>query len=132
MWAMRQAVEQVLAQLAAAGEVMPALVLVDGNRPIPGLAHAQRTYVGGDGRSRAIAAASVLAKVHRDAAMVALDAVYPGYGLARHKGYPTREHMAALVALGPTPLHRRGFAPVDAAIARTQSVRALENLDARR
>ncbi len=115
MWAMREAVRQVLAALEAAGAPRPALVVVDGNRPIGRLGCAQRTYVGGDGRSRAIAAASVLAKVHRDAAMVALDAVYPGYGIARHKGYPTREHLEALARLGPTPLHRRGFAPVDAA-----------------
>jgi len=59
-----------------------------------------------------IAAASVLAKVYRDRMLVELDAVYPGYGLARHKGYCSREHMEALTRLGPTPLHRKSYQPV--------------------
>ena len=61
---------------------------------------------------RSIAAASIVAKVARDSLMVELDALHPGYGFARHKGYPTAEHLAALERLGPTPLHRRSFAPV--------------------
>lgn len=65
--------------------------------------------VGGDGLSLSIAAASVLAKVHRDARMDEFDALYPGYGFAAHKGYPTAEHRAALLRLGPCPLHRRSF-----------------------
>jgi len=65
----------------------------------------------------AISAASVLAKVERDAEMVALDALYPGYGFAAHKGYPTAEHLAALRRLGASPVHRRSFAPVRAAVA---------------
>lgn len=117
MWAMRQAVEQVLEQLRAAELPAPRLVLVDGNRDVPGLRAPQRPIVKGDARSRAIAAASILAKVARDRHIVALDAVYPGYGLAQHKGYPTAVHLEALRRLGPTPEHRRGFAPVDAAIA---------------
>jgi ribonuclease HII len=66
----------------------------------------------GDGKSLSIAAASVLAKVYRDRLMVELDAVYPGYGLARHKGYGSPEHLEALRRLGPTPLHRKSFRPV--------------------
>jgi ribonuclease HII len=66
----------------------------------------------GDGTSYSIAAASVLAKVYRDALLVEFDKQYPGYGLASHKGYCSREHMAALARLGPTPLHRRNWSPV--------------------
>ncbi|GLV47827.1 ribonuclease HII [Thermus sp. LT1-2-5] len=63
-------------------------------------------------KSPSVAAASILAKVHRDALMEALDRLYPGYGFARHKGYGTEEHQRALWALGPSPIHRRRFAPV--------------------
>ena len=66
----------------------------------------------GDALCSSIAAASIVAKVARDSLMVELDALHPGYGFARHKGYPTAEHLAALERLGPTPLHRRSFAPV--------------------
>lgn len=72
----------------------------------------QQALVHGDARVRCIAAASILAKVERDSCIAALDAQFPGYGLARHKGYCTPEHWAALRRLGPTPLHRRSFAPV--------------------
>jgi ribonuclease HII len=68
----------------------------------------------GDALSVSIAAASILAKTHHSELMVAFDAEYPGYGLAKHKGYGTREHMAALELLGPTPLHRRSYAPIKA------------------
>ena len=70
------------------------------------------TVVKGDSQVPAIAAASILAKVTRDREMQVLDALYPGYGLAGHKGYPTAEHLDALRRLGPTPIHRRSFAPV--------------------
>jgi ribonuclease HII len=73
---------------------------------------AQRALIQGDARCHAIAAASILAKVERDACMCEWDAVYPNYGLARHKGYSTPEHAGALEAHGPTPLHRLSFAPV--------------------
>jgi ribonuclease HII len=89
----------------------PALVLVDGNR-LPRWPYRSEPIVGGDARIPAIAAASILAKVQRDSEMVALEAIYPGYGLARHKGYPTREHLEALQRLGVTPMHRQSFAPV--------------------
>ena len=91
--------------------IPPDFVLVDGNR-LPNWSYEARAIVGGDASEPAIAAASILAKVTRDAELEALDAVYPGYGLARHKGYPTREHLQALEQLGVTPIHRRSFAPV--------------------
>jgi ribonuclease HII len=101
--AMRMAVEQLT--------VAPDYLLIDGcdtiEWPCP-----QQAVVQGDGRSVSIAAASVLAKVHRDRLLVELDAVYPGYGLARHKGYCVAEHLEALRRLGPTPLHRKSFSPV--------------------
>ncbi len=117
MWAMQQAVLQCLDQLDDAGAVRPMVLLVDGNRPVPGITSpGQQTIVKGDRRSRAIAAASILAKVHRDRLMVKMDAEFPGYGLAKHKGYPTAQHLTALRELGPTPHHRRTFAPVAAAL----------------
>ena len=72
----------------------------------------QMGIIKGDVKVRAIAAASILAKTARDTAMEELDHLYPGYGIAKHKGYPTAEHRAALLCLGPTPLHRRTFGPV--------------------
>ena len=71
-----------------------------------------RAIIHGDALCCSIAAASIVAKVARDSLMGELDALHPGYGFARHKGYPTPEHLAALERLGPTPLHRRSFAPV--------------------
>ena len=94
----------------------PGLVLVDGNRA-PAWAWPTRCVVGGDGLSLSIAAASILAKVTRDRAMARLGTRHPGYGFARHQGYPTAAHRAALAWLGPCAHHRRGFAPVDAAWA---------------
>jgi ribonuclease HII len=92
-------------------------VLVDGNRLPPGLPCKARALVGGDGIEPAIMAASILAKVARDAYMRELDARYPGYGFALHKGYSTPEHFAALRRLGPCPQHRRSFAPVRESLA---------------
>ncbi len=91
--------------------VAPDHVLVDA-RTIPGLEVPQTPLVGGDGKDASIAAASIVAKVHRDAIMLRLDARYPGYGFARHKGYATGEHLAALRRAGPCPIHRRSYAPV--------------------
>jgi ribonuclease HII len=76
---------------------------------------AQTSIVYGDALSLSIAAASIVAKVHRDRLMCEMDAAHPGYGLAAHKGYATAQHLRALIALGPTPLHRLSFAPVRAA-----------------
>ncbi|MFP4295698.1 MAG: ribonuclease HII [Halothiobacillaceae bacterium] len=103
-----------LAMSRALSELDPApgLALVDGNRVPAGLACPAEAWIGGDGRHAAIAAASILAKVARDRDMLALDACYPDYGFARHKGYPTAAHLAALQSLGPCPAHRRSFAPV--------------------
>lgn len=79
---------------------------------------AQRAMVQGDARSASIAAASIVAKVHRDALMRRWDAIYPAYGLAANKGYGTPEHLAALQRWGVTPLHRRSYAPVEAVLER--------------
>jgi ribonuclease HII len=97
--------------------VSPDLALVDGNRP-PNLPCPVRCVVGGDGLSLSIAAASILAKTLRDAGMARLDARWPAYGFARHQGYGTALHRQALLEHGPTPHHRRGFAPVEEAFAR--------------
>ncbi|NOX76000.1 MAG: ribonuclease HII [Gammaproteobacteria bacterium] len=99
-------------QRAVAGlSIAPNHVLVDGNR-CPQLPCSAEAIIKGDGSVPAISAASIIAKVARDREMVVLDKNYPGYGLARHKGYPTKAHIAALVELGVTPIHRRSFAPV--------------------
>ncbi len=90
--------------------VKPDYLLVDAMRIDLDLA--QESLIKGDARSRAIAAASIIAKVHRDDCMQQWDAVYPQYGLARHKGYGAPEHLRALEANGPTPLHRFSYAPV--------------------
>jgi ribonuclease HII len=91
--------------------VRPEVVLIDG-LPVPGFPYPQEALVGGDARSFSIAAASVIAKVTRDRYMMAAAKAHPQYGFDRHKGYGTREHLAALRQHGPCPLHRRSFAPV--------------------
>lgn len=96
----------------------PSEALVDGNR-LPLLPCAGRAIIGGDGSEPCISAASILAKVARDREMVVLDRQFPGYGLARHKGYPTRAHLAALQELGVTEIHRRSFGPVNKIITKT-------------
>ena len=88
----------------------PEHALVDGLR-IKWLPYEHTALVEGDARSYSIAAASVLAKVTRDRFMVEMEKVYPGYGFAAHKGYCTRQHLAAIQALGPCPIHRRSFHP---------------------
>jgi len=93
----------------------PDLVLVDGNR-LPDWRRRARAVVKGDSRSLSIALAAIAAKQARDAEMAALAHVHPGYGWERNAGYGTAEHKAALARLGPTPHHRRSFAPVRAAI----------------
>ena len=96
---------------AQALDPAPLEALVDGNR-CPELACPSQAVVKGDDCVPAIMAASILAKVTRDREMVALDEKYPGYGLAKHKGYPTRAHIEALEQLGITEIHRRSFGPV--------------------
>jgi len=103
--AMKRAVETLPLQ--------PEYVLVDGNK-IPQWNYQAEAVIKGDGRVASIAAASILAKVTRDREMVAFDKVYPGYGFAGHKGYPTKVHMEALDRLGVTPIHRTSYAPVRA------------------
>lgn len=91
--------------------IAPEQVLVDGNR-CPQLDYPVEAIVKGDALVPAISAASILAKVVRDREMVELDKIYPGYGLAGHKGYPTAAHIKALQQLGPSAIHRRSFGPV--------------------
>lgn len=99
-------------QRAVAGlPIVPASVLVDGNRA-PAVSCAVSTVIGGDATVPAISAASILAKVARDRHMLDLETECPGYGFAKHKGYPTAEHLAALERLGVSRHHRRSFSPV--------------------
>lgn len=101
--AMRLAVEQL--------NLSPDYLLIDGRDTIDWECP-QQAVIRGDGISFSIAAASVLAKVHRDRLLVELDTRFPGYGLAQHKGYPCPAHLAALERLGPTPMHRMSYRPV--------------------
>ena len=94
----------------------PQSVLVDG-KFTPDLAMPARAIVGGDASEACIAAASIIAKVTRDRQMMELEARFPGYGFAAHKGYGTKAHLAALARLGATPEHRRSYAPVRAVMA---------------
>jgi len=89
--------------------VAPALVLIDGRLRVPGLRLPQRAIVKADRRCGSVAAASILAKVARDAYMIRADLRFPGYGFRVHKGYGTAAHLEALTRLGPSPLHRRSF-----------------------
>lgn len=102
-----EAMAQAVDRLGAA----PAMVLVDGNQ-LPDWDWPARAVVGGDHIEPAIMAASIIAKVSRDAIMEDMDARFPGYGFARHKGYPTVQHQQALATLGACPTHRHSFAPV--------------------
>jgi ribonuclease HII len=97
-------------------QVTPALALVDGNYRFD-LPCDVQTVIGGDGLSKSIAAASILAKVARDRLMIEMDARYPGYGFASHKGYHAEIHVEALQTLGPCEIHRMGWAPVKLAMA---------------
>ena len=104
-------------QRAVAGlGVVPELAMVDGNRPPP-LAIPVQTVVKGDGSIAPIAAASILAKTHRDQQMQKLHAEFPQYGFDRHMGYPTAAHFAALAQHGASPVHRRSFGPVAAQLS---------------
>lgn len=112
--AMRRAVEGL--------GVAPTSVLVDGNRCPDGLPCPAQAIVGGDALEPSIGAASILAKVYRDAQMDALHAIHPDYGFDRHRGYPTAEHRQALQRLGPLAEHRRSFRPVREAVRIEKSV----------
>lgn len=102
----------------------PDHVLVDGNRLPQDLGVSAEAIVKGDGRSVSIAAASILAKEARDALMVDLAQQYPGYGWERNAGYPTQDHLQALLDLGVTPVHRRSFKPVHNILCQAKSVSA--------
>lgn len=102
--AMRRAVEQMEQNFG----VKPDILLVDGNRD-PNIVDNTRTVIKGDANSASIAAASVLAKVTRDAQLVELDKIYPQYDFAKHKGYPTKAHYEKIVQYGISPVHRRSF-----------------------
>jgi ribonuclease HII len=105
-------------QRAVAGlSMQPALALIDGNR-CPPLTITARAIIGGDATEPAISAASILAKTARDAEMCRLHELYPAYGFARHKGYDTKIHRAALEANGACPCHRQSFSPVRAVLLR--------------
>jgi len=101
-----------MARALAALVPAPTLALIDGNQLPKNLPCAARAIVGGDASERAISAASIIAKVARDQMMCELDALHPGYGFAKHKGYGTPEHLAALERHGPCPQHRTSFMPV--------------------
>ena len=107
LWATMLAMTRAVEALGIA----PAMVLVDGNR-CPKWQWPSEAVVGGDARCLSIAAASIVAKEHRDAMMRDYDAAWPGYGWASNKGYAAPDHRAALKRLGPSPIHRRSFAPV--------------------
>lgn len=104
--AMRRAIEGL--------NIMPSLALIDGNHIPPKLNIKAQAIIRGDSLIAEISAASILAKVSRDNNMRELDRQYPGYGFARHKGYCTKEHLAAINKYGVLPIHRKTFAPVKA------------------
>ncbi|WP_231743362.1 ribonuclease HII [Janthinobacterium sp. B9-8] len=105
-------------QRAVAGlSLVPEEALIDGNRVPKGLTVPGRAIVGGDALEACISAASILAKVSRDRDVETFEVLYPGYGFAQHKGYPTAQHLEALKRLGPCPVHRKSFGPVIKAYA---------------
>ncbi len=114
-----------LARAVAALPVAPKLVFVDGRDRIA-VPCACEAVIGGDGLVASIAAASIVAKVTRDRLMIRLGACHPGYGFERHMGYSVPEHFRALQALGPTPHHRRSFAPVAACYGEVEPVKVEE------
>jgi len=116
--AMRRAVEALATP--------PRYALVDGNYPFR-LPCEVKTVVGGDAKSKSIAAASILAKVARDRLMVEMDGLYPGYGFASHKGYRAPVHAEALLALGPCEIHRRAWGPVKLALLGQDPLQAFED-----
>lgn len=95
----------------------PDFVMIDGNRIPSDLTIMAEAVVKGDDRVACISAASIIAKVARDHEMIEMDSIYPGYGLAKHKGYPTKLHVEALAKLGVTEIHRRTFGPVKKVLA---------------
>ncbi len=115
-----EAMRRAVVSLSVAADYL----LVDA-RVVPDVAMAQSAFVRADGFVYSVAAASIVAKVHRDGLMTALDSKYPEYGFARHMGYGTAAHMQALDRYGPTPIHRRSFAPVRRALEAMNSREAV-------
>ena len=111
LWATMKAMERAVGGLS----ITPDMVLIDGNR-CPKLPMASQAVIKGDSLVQEISAASILAKVTRDREMEELDKLYPDYGFAKHKGYPTVFHMEKLALLGATPYHRKSFVPVKRAL----------------
>ncbi|HSI37858.1 MAG TPA: ribonuclease HII [Methylotenera sp.] len=109
--AMKRAIEMVQAELQQKSNTTPVLVQVDGNK-CPKISLPCEAIVQGDSKVQAISAASILAKVARDAELYELDRQYPQYSFAKHKGYPTSEHLKALTLHGVSPIHRLSYAPV--------------------
>lgn len=107
---------QAMRQAVAALPAPPDYLVLDGPWTLPDVTIPMRAVIRGDARSLSVACASIVAKVVRDRLMVWYDGRHPGYGFARHKGYPTAAHLAALAAQGPSPIHRRSFAPVARAL----------------
>ncbi|MFI0400264.1 MAG: ribonuclease HII [Thiolinea sp.] len=107
------AMQRALAGLA----IQPEHVLIDGNR-CPKISYSMEAIIGGDAFVPAISAASILAKVSRDAELVLLDQLYPAYGFAQHKGYPTPSHLNAIRQHGVLPIHRRSFKPIKTLVSR--------------
>jgi ribonuclease HII len=107
-----QATFEGMRRALAALQPVPTEAWIDGNQIPPGLTIPARAIVQGDASVAAISAASILAKTQRDATLLEMEARYPGYGFALHKGYPTPQHLAALDQLGPCPIHRQSYAPV--------------------
>ena len=110
-WNILRATHRAMRQAFLSLEPRPAHALIDG-LPVPDFPCPHTALVGGDARSLSIAAASIVAKVERDRAMLELDRQYPEYGFSKHKGYPTPDHLAKLRVHGPCPVHRRSFSPV--------------------
>ncbi len=108
LWASMLAMQRAIDALP----ITPQMVLVDGNRVPPKLTIPAQAVVGGDAKVAEISAASIIAKVTRDHEMIALDKEYPQYGFARHKGYPTAEHLKLIAQYGVLPCYRRSYAPV--------------------
>lgn len=115
-----QASLMAMAKAVSQLEIKPEKVLVDGNKK-PDIEHdcIVEAIIGGDLTEPAISAASIIAKQYRDRLMVAYEETYPGYGFAKHKGYPTKAHREAIIELGITPIHRRSFGPVKKLIMQT-------------
>jgi ribonuclease HII len=115
-----QATMLAMTRAVAGLDPQPGRVLIDGNRVPRQLTLPAEAIVKGDAKVAEISAASILAKTARDAELIALDALWPAYGFARHKGYPTAEHLAALEAHGVLPVHRKTFGPVKRRLAQDQ------------